>query len=301
MKILNLANPENSEIEFEVHSFPDGQQNIKIKDFIYATCISIHSRMNSFKDVELIVCANQALKKYGPEVINLSVPYFLGARSDRAFSNSECHYLRDVICPVINSQGFKNVYVLDAHSNVLEGCLNNFRPSTICYNNFIHCALDDIWGSRTVNEDHLRHAAYLISPDTGANKRSTEIFGKFNNYFQGFIQAIKVRNGNSLTIDMQLPMFRTDYVIVDDICDGGATFIEIAKKIKSSDPVARIYLIVTHGIFSKGVEELRKYFEKIYTTNSVFDIDVASSYVHLLDYKNMKMNSRKLINQFEVF
>ena len=34
----------------------------------------------------------------------------------------------------------------------------------------------------------------------------------------------------------------------------------------------KIYLIVTHGIFSKGFEELSKYFDGIYCTNSYKDI-----------------------------
>ena len=59
------------------------------------------------------------------------------------------------------------------------------------------------------------------------------------------------------------------FVIVDDICDGGRTFTEIAKAIRDQLPNAKIYLIVTHGIFSAGEEPLKEYFEHVYTTNSV--------------------------------
>ncbi len=92
-------------------------------------------------------------------------------------------------------------------------------------------------------------------------------------------------------------MYRTDYVIVDDICDGGATFIEIAKKIKAADPFARIYLIVTHGIFSKHTRELAEYFENIYTTNSIrnqYDITAGKNTVGTYSYF-------PLVRQFEVF
>jgi ribose-phosphate pyrophosphokinase len=44
-------------------------------------------------------------------------------------------------------------------------------------------------------------------------------------------------------------------IIVDDICDGGRTFIELAKVLKSNK-VKNITLFVTHGIFSKGVDAL---------------------------------------------
>ena len=63
------------------------------------------------------------------------------------------------------------------------------------------------------------------------------------------------------------------YVIVDDICDGGRTFIELAKVIKEQKPDAEIYLIVTHGIFSAGFGELNNYFNKIFTTNSIKEHD----------------------------
>ena len=49
-------------------------------------------------------------------------------------------------------------------------------------------------------------------------------------------------------------------IVVDDICDGGATFISLAESIKKYNEKANWYLIVTHGIFSKGVSELEKYY-----------------------------------------
>ena len=61
------------------------------------------------------------------------------------------------------------------------------------------------------------------------------------------------------------------YVIIDDICDGGRTFVELAKVIKENQSDAKIYLIVTHGIFSAGFNDLNKFFEKIFTTNSISD------------------------------
>jgi ribose-phosphate pyrophosphokinase len=68
-----------------------------------------------------------------------------------------------------------------------------------------------------------------------------------------------------------------DIIIIDDICDGGATFINIAKEIQKqyelTTPKPKIYLIVTHGIFSKGLEELGEYFESIYCTNSYQDYE----------------------------
>jgi len=54
---------------------------------------------------------------------------------------------------------------------------------------------------------------------------------------------------------------------VDDICDGGGTFIGLAKALKQKN-AGNLYLAVSHGIFSKGFNELNKHFTKIFTTDS---------------------------------
>lgn len=47
-------------------------------------------------------------------------------------------------------------------------------------------------------------------------------------------------------------------LVMDDICDGGATFISLAKEIKAHELYndQELWLYVTHGIFSKGKQTL---------------------------------------------
>ena len=54
-------------------------------------------------------------------------------------------------------------------------------------------------------------------------------------------------------------------VTVDDICDDGQTFIGLAKASKNKN-ADKFYLSVSYGIFSKGLKELNKHFEVIFTT-----------------------------------
>lgn len=61
-------------------------------------------------------------------------------------------------------------------------------------------------------------------------------------------------------------------LIVDDLCDGGATFLALATKLREYG-AEKVYLYVTHGIFSKKYEELKKVIDHIYCTNSVRDIE----------------------------
>jgi ribose-phosphate pyrophosphokinase len=116
----------------------------------------------------------------------------------------------------------------------------------------------------------------LVSPDAGAYKK---IFD-FANWFgiKEIITASKVRDLDSgkilKTVVPSLENYNDEmnYVIQDDICDGGRTFIELAKAIKEQKPDAKIYLVVTHGIFSAGFDLLVQYLDGIYCTNSIKDI-----------------------------
>jgi ribose-phosphate pyrophosphokinase len=271
MVTLDLTSLENSNIKYKISKFPDGQQFITLdKPQITQrmSMILLKSRLNSFKNLELIINANQCLREFGIEDINLYVPYFLGGRSDRKFGEGQTNYLKNVICPIINSQKFNKVVVMDPHSDVLEACLDNF----VKIGNFelVEFALNNI------NDKNIT----LISPDAGAFKKIFDVATKFQ--IENIITATKVRDmktGNILHTDVPGIDQHNDikYVIIDDICDGGRTFIEIAKTIHNVRPTAKIYLVVTHGIFSAGFKELFNYFEGIYTTNSIDDIHETSS------------------------
>lgn len=47
-------------------------------------------------------------------------------------------------------------------------------------------------------------------------------------------------------------------VVLDDICDGGATFISIAKALVGVGVSQKPILCISHGIFSKGVEGIKE-------------------------------------------
>jgi ribose-phosphate pyrophosphokinase len=275
---LDLTNVLNSDIGFKTSQYPDGQQSISIDYFDSRQSVRISSRMNSFKDVELIICTNQVLKEYGVNNIELYVPYFLGGRSDRKFGTTDTNYLKNVICPIINSQGFSKVIVLDPHSDVLEACLTNF----VKINNFdlVKYSLTDI-----DNKNDARERICLVSPDAGAYKKIFDVANRFE--INKVVTANKVRDmktGNIIRTELPTMDLRgiEHLIVIDDICDGGRTFIELAKAIKEITEIP-IYLIVTHGIFSAGYFELGKYFSGIYTTNSIKDIDTDIALVKQLN------------------
>lgn len=292
---LNLVNGgDNLSFKYEISKFPDGQQSLRLVEDGVNTFyslknnprgITIYSRLNTFNDLELIVCATQALKEAGVERIRLYVPYFIGARSDRKFMEGGLNYVKTVIAPIINLQGYEKVIIMDPHSDVIEACINNFEKRN--NSKLIWFAFKEYFISKGFETSDIMNfeKARLVSPDAGALKKVFQT-AEMVKYDHNIIIASKHRNVETGKIDRtNVPMSYSeadkDMIIIDDICDGGRTFIEIAKAIndirKQSTTVApedygKNYLIVTHGIFSAEFDQLAEYFDGIYTTNSVKDI-----------------------------
>lgn len=300
MKVLDLTNLEKSEIKYTISKFPDGQQQVKIEKLIWTSeHVQIKAQLNNFKDLELIICAVKSLRNLEIfHAISLYVPYFLGSRSDRKFEQGSNNYLKDIICPIINSLKFHSVTVIDPHSDVLEACLNNFKKvDNISLVNFAISNICNI-GNEIKMIDHVKmqNQLVLISPDAGANKKIFKVAEQIG-YTGDIITCSKSRDeqGNLSRVQTNIAkhQWNKDFIIIDDICDGGRTFIELAKKIKAECPMShtlpKIYLIVTHGIFSKGFKELSQYFDGIYCTNS---------YRSIGDVENGETTNVKQLNVF---
>jgi len=75
-----------------------------------------------------------------------------------------------------------------------------------------------------------------------------------------------VKTGNITRTSITPIVHGGNAIIVDDICDGGRTFIELAKCLKPA--CDKVYLYVTHGIFSKGLDVFDGLIDHIWTANS---------------------------------
>lgn len=269
-------------VGYKIQRFPDGQKNIVIENqgmlsksmkmigdkeymLLDPPPVRIKSRLNNWLDLELIVCAVASLRELGIKEIHLYCPYIVGARSDRQFEKGGNNYIKTVLAPVINSLKLDSVSCVDPHSDVLEACINNFKK--ISNLEIVRWSLLDI-------DSNIQDKIALVSPDAGALKKIYDVAKTFN--ITNVTNASKVRDiPTGKIIKTEIPDMDLDgiehFVVIDDICDGGRTFIELAKEIKKQTDKP-LYLIVTHGIFSAGFDELLKYFSKIYCTNSYADI-----------------------------
>lgn len=274
--------PEDSEIKFKISHFPDGQSDVTIEEIRRLSMVDgeykpleIKSRFNSFKDLELIICATKALRRIGVNSIHLYIPYLLGARSDRQFQEGGTSYLVDVIAPIINSLNFKTVTVMDVHSDVAAACINNLK--VISNVNLVRDSIADI--QKNIKADFNTNFNVWISPDAGALKKIYKLADQLG-YKDKIYTATKSRAVDGSLSNQSIPDYQNDrfkhmnkdVIIIDDICDGGATFINLGKIIKNGRHqkcTGKTYLIVTHGIFSKLFKELFLYFDGIYTTDSI--------------------------------
>jgi ribose-phosphate pyrophosphokinase len=295
MKTLNLTSLDNSDIKYKKNEFPDGQRDIVIENFNFEHIIhsilklniqesvQIKSRLNNMEDLGLIVCAAKALRNLGVKEIHLYTPWIMGLRSDRLFVEGGVRYIKDVLAPILNSLNFESVTCYDAHSYVAENCINNLK--IIDNEKFVRRALDTFLGpiklySGGINSEESQFI--IIASDAGALHKIYKLAEKIG-YKGDIITCSKERDTKGkLTktvvpidediVNINFNIKNKDFIIIDDICDGGGTFINIAKNIKDKGLDNKIYLIVTHGIFSKGFEELSKYFDGIYCTNSYSNI-----------------------------
>jgi ribose-phosphate pyrophosphokinase len=119
----------------------------------------------------------------------------------------------------------------------------------------------------------------LIVVDAGASKKIDELAKQLflNNYKFNIVQCHKQRNIQTGKIE-KLEVYSEDLknlpcIIVDDIADGAASFIYCVKELQNIKNYKNSFLVVSHGIFSKGFKELNQYFDGIYCTNSYSDLN----------------------------
>ena len=204
--------------------------------------------------------------------INYSIvmDYLPFARQDRLTNEYEPFSL-SVFAKFLNSLSYGKLYTLDVHSNVslilIDYLANIPRDKRL---------LPTIKTKLEKNQYDL-----IVSPDKGAfetNRRISKDFiiehlvcdkkrsGKTNQVSYIVPHRISVINEKGIQIGhhSNFKILKDKRLLVlDDICDGGGTFIALAQSLQKYQ-IKQIDLYVTHGIFSKGKKELKKYYKNIY-------------------------------------
>lgn len=302
MAIINLSpdfNPLGSgpydTMSFDAFTFSGGEPHIKIVPPIGDDLgkVWITQRIDSFNDLGLLLVTVDAIRRINNQSeVRAVIPYFPGARQDRVMVKGEpltCKIYADII----NSINLETLWIFDPHSDVTPSLLNN---CTVINNHlFIKEAFRDA-------SNMYAAELVLISPDAGSNKKAKDLVKYLNSGIFAkpvnveLVKCDKTRDvstGEITGFEVYTDSLKDkDCLIVDDICDGGGTFTGLAEVLRDKG-ADQLFLAVSHGIFSKGMEDLGKYFTQIYTTDS---IDISDDRINVNKLSRIRINKEMIIN-----
>lgn len=247
-------------VDLKIFQFSGGEYQVQLSKFpvlptkmVPVIHIKAFILNGDFMPLALIV---DALRRDFPTAeIGLEMPYLPYARQDRVMNAGEALACK-VFCEAVNSLNLSKVYISDCHSDVGLALLKNVVDIPLQLPNTYAYVLNPL----------QKPYDTLVSPDAGALKKCYKIAKMYG--IPEVIRADKTRdvtNGNITGTTVYGMVEGRRVIICDDICDGGRTFVELGKELRKQEP-KELHLHVTHGIFSKGKEELLSIFDSVTAT-----------------------------------
>ena len=233
-------------IGYEVISFPDGEKHLKIQELDRKDSVRIVTRITNSDDLFLLMQLSDILNRQCVVVEEIYIPYLMSMRCDRLFS-LEQPFTLSIVANVINSFKANIVRIVEPHSYTSLRLIKRSFNKPAC------------WG--------LTDGDIICLPDKGSVTRS---------WAPGAIICSKVRDVNTGKLSGFCIENIGDYeegnsiAVIDDLCDGGGTFIGIAGELRKLNPV-RLTLFVTHAIQKQGIERVASVYDEVHITNSYKD------------------------------
>ena len=238
-------------VGYEVISFPDGEKHLKINKLDRKDTVEIICRITNSDDIFLLMQLSDILNRQCIVVEKITIKYLMTMRCDRLFSFEQPFSLK-IVADVINSFNAKKVVIIEPHSNT---CLDLIKNSEAWY----------------TSKGLLEYPTTVCFPDKGAFTRYAT-----NMIMRPHIVCSKVRDVEtgkitSFSID-KVYKYKQDseIIVVDDLCDGGGTFIGIAHKLLELNP-KKLILAVTHAVQKEGIERVAGVYDEVIITNSYKD------------------------------
>ena len=278
MNKLSISSNFCGQLQYEHSTFPGGEvffrlNEASIKNILMMNnkdkVINITARIYDSNDLLMLIMAVDAIRGVSqtqglnPVTINLKLPYVPYARQDRVCSPGESFSLK-AFCKLINSLDLNSVELFDPHSTVTTALLDKSYEDTIAYEKFIEDSVLGLGDTKFA----------VVSPDAGALKKVHSIAKYLHKkccLSDDIIVGAKVRDmasGKILHTSVNTDNLNgMDCVIFDDICDGGRTFVELALVLKNKG-AGKIGLVVSHGIFSKGLIPFAGLIDWVVSSNS---------------------------------
>ncbi len=245
------------EIDFKTWLFPGKEVGVKLPDTIRNVDTWITLWVPNSQDLIVYFNLLDALREAGVSKGNISIrmPYVPYARQDRVCHNGESNAL-EVFTKMFRSMSYcREVVIDDPHSAKTIELLSS-NSYNLIVNHQDNCA------SRLPKYDTM------IAPDLGAHNKLLDHY-QVRNKLSDAVYLTKTRTADGVAYDNYA---RDSLVgtacVVDDLCDGGATFLALGKMLRETQPqLEKLDLYVTHGLFSKGDKELHDVFDTVYCYN----------------------------------
>lgn len=238
----------------EIFKFPNGEMGVKFTPI--SNEVELFFDIKSSDDIITLLLAIDAVNAAECLIKKIVIPCLPYQRQDRRCASGEAFSLL-VLLKAINSASECHLEIesYDIHGKIpgVHGIrVRNVNP--LGY----------------FNPEHLNGVECIVSPDAGAVERA----GNFSKDTGSIlIELDKVRvNGEVKSIAFKDNPFEASKIsgkkllIVDDLCDGGATFIHSAKLLKSVGAKS-VDLVVTHGLFTKGFDVFKGHIDNVYWFN----------------------------------
>jgi ribose-phosphate pyrophosphokinase len=224
--------------------------------FAGSSNILMVSRPDSLHEFVTHMFVADSFAERGCPIKSLIIPRIPGARQDRLKWEGDMLFTLKSVAKMINERNFQKVVTLDPHSLATMALIDRVYAPEI-----------DLVSHLTT--DWVSGYAGIIAPDLGASKRAQDVAKQFG---LPVFQAGKTRDPHTNKLsgfhfyDTLVP--DSHYLVVDDLCDAGGTFIGLAEEAKHVYGVT-LDLFVTHGLFTKGTSTLLQHYKHLISTDSV--------------------------------
>lgn len=270
---------DNQNVEIDHGVFPDGAVWLKVTGELPAFAQLMRIRVAAMRDMNDFMLLAQLVDAVrhvtDVAVSHLQLAWLPWARQDRHMVAGDSFALK-VFANQLNTLNFDKIFILDPHSDAAAAAINNCVaiPQETC-----------LLQSETLRRAIAQGELMLVAPDAGALKKIHNVAkatGAKN--YAILTKERDVASGNLTGFALVAgKVAGKDLLIVDDLCDAGGTFIGSAQVLREAG-ARSVSLYVTHGIFSKGVENLlNNGIDAIYTTTSFTSPTLASPSVELID------------------
>ena len=267
--------------------YPGGEVGVRLNELINHNNFGTFRLHNANDLVGMLMALDAYKEETGTYRSSVVIPYIPYARQDRVATKGDPLAIR-VLARMLKSVNIHVVYTVDIHSDKSIKVFNDEGISLISHS-----------PSRFISE-YLRkiqvlpkHVAF-VAPDKGAHDKVTAYCQKLGvesaiqcdkkrDPITGKLTGFEVNTSISSTKERLEREKITNLVITDDICDGGGTFHGVAaalREVYGHD--FKLHLWTSHGIYSKGVDDLLKTFNTLGCTNSFVNAFVETPNVHTI-------------------